>query len=99
MWNFSLFMSLNQHAGDYFVGSGAPEYFTLFILEPTLVRIRDKAHNIEVCPCDRYPAIKPNAPAANMPVPIININCALLALFDSLNPISIILHSLFGISP
>ncbi|MCD4799468.1 MAG: hypothetical protein K8R19_10755, partial [Methanosarcinales archaeon] len=71
-------MSLNKHAGDYFVGSGAPEYFTLFILEPTPVRIRDKAPKIEVCPCDRYPAIKPIAPAANMPVPIVNNNCALL---------------------
>jgi len=92
-------MSLNKHAGDYFVESVAPEYFTLFILEPTPVRIRDKAHNIEVCPCDRYPAIKPDALATNMLVPIININCALLALFGRLYPISIILHSLFGISP
>ncbi len=93
MWNFSLFVSLNQHAGNYFAGSGASEYFTLFILEPTPVRIRDKAPNIEVCPCDRYPAIKPIAPAANMPVPIINNNCAMLALFSSLNPIPIISHS------
>ena len=69
-------MSLNKHVGDHFVGSNTPEYFTFFILEPTPVRISDKAPNIEVCPCDRYPAIKPNVPAANMPVPIININCA-----------------------
>jgi len=72
---FSLYMGLNKHVGYHFVVSDAPEYFTFFTLEPTPVRISDKVPNIEVCPCDRYPAIKPNVPAANMPVPIININC------------------------
>jgi len=63
------------------------------MLEPTPVRIRDTAPNIEVFQSDMYPPIKPNVQAANMPVPIINNNCALLALFSSLNPIPIIPHS------